>query len=300
RGKFLHKEAQEILYGENKFVIRSHHKQAGDLDILNHLSLDALSAMRCLMVRLNSWPCIRGHSDANLDEDCNECKICSFPVPLSDPEISTANSDFKSIIQTWTTICQRLSTGVSPGRLHLEFIADVRDLPTAKRLAEPLGSLPRLQGCIVRFGRKPNHTLSSLARSIASRLTHKTEEAATSGRTGRSAFIYILKHTNIGPWGSFLPELDAIHVMNKTFDQRYTLAGKGSIIPVRRCCHYCSFTKLHCSCPLNYAAYSPQCQCRVLPLELFLVSRQMRLDASEVFYGANVFRFRGPLYTANA
>jgi hypothetical protein len=53
----------------------------------------------------------------------------------------------------------------------------------------------------------------------------------------------------------------------------------------------CSKFRPRC-CPKLFAAYSVSCVCRMLPLELFSVSKQMYEDASQVFHSNNCFEFQ--------
>ncbi|CAH0031616.1 unnamed protein product [Clonostachys rhizophaga] len=296
----LHKEAVELLYSENKFVVRAHH-HVEDLDILKTLPVYGIRALRYLLVRLNSWPCARGHSLSNPKYDA--CIICPHEAPqsrisASDPELSTGNNLSESIIKCWTEICQRLSGIVIAGTLHLEFICDAQDLETAHRVIEPMSSLPRLRECIMRLGRKKDYSLRSLAESTAHQLTRGVEKkkrppSMSFSFLPREIRLQILWFTNLGPGGTFLKgthhELEIIHVDRGRFAHEI-----GYRRGFRTCCLDCSFTKLHCSCPLNYASYSASCCCRVLPLELSLVSQQMHVDAVEVFFSTNPFEFRGP------
>ncbi|CAG9982763.1 unnamed protein product [Clonostachys byssicola] len=295
----LHKEAVKLLYGENKFVVRAHH-QVEDLDILKTLPVYGIRALRYLLIRLNSWPCARGHSLSNPKRDC--CIICPTSAPqsrisASDPELSTGNNLSESIIVRWTEICQRLSGIVIPGTLHLEFICDAQDLDTAQRVVEPMSSLPRLRECSIRLGRSKEYSLRSLAQSTALELTRGVERkkppTLSFSSLPQEIRLRILWFTNLGPGGTFLKgthdELETIHVVRGRFAHEI-----GYRRGLRTCCLDCSFTKLHCSCPLNFASYSASCCCRVLPLELFLVSQQMHVDAVEIFFSTNTFEFRGP------
>ncbi|CAH0059075.1 unnamed protein product [Clonostachys solani] len=289
--KALHQEVQKVLYGDNKFVLCTH-GDPGGLGALKTLSKDAICSLRYLLVRLNSWPCPRGHSRANLK--MNRCQICPNSVSQSDPELSAGDNASELILKEWETICQSLSH-IPPGHLQLEFICDVSDADTARRVLQALDSIPRLKECIIRLGRKPNHALQSIATETATRVAAKSSISQPFHYFGlpQEVRLRILWYTNLGLGGSFLPSQKSLHVVNGKLDQRFASSGMHTSDAVRSCCLQCSFTKLHCSCPLKYAAYSPYCQCRSLPLELFHVSRQMAQDASEVLYSMNIFRFRG-------
>ncbi|VUC25669.1 unnamed protein product [Clonostachys rosea] len=285
---------KQLLLGENKFVIRAH--RAEDLDLIHKLSVGALNQLRHLLVRLNSWPCYRGHSRANFKYGV--CLECRAPVSASDAELGADNAESEAVIEQWSRACSRLSSHVIPRRLSLELICDVTDKATAERVLGPLGTLPRLIECTIRLGRNQDAALRSLALSAATRLT---EDLCPPRSAAASSFfpfqslptelrLRVLGFTNLGPNGSFRPEWSDIAVKNGRFEQ----AIRSSLAVERECCLCCSFTRLDCCCPLRSASYSLACRCRDLPLELLLVNRQTRTDAIVVLYSKNTFTFTGP------
>ncbi|CAI6071892.1 unnamed protein product, partial [Clonostachys chloroleuca] len=185
----FHKEAVELLHGENKLIVRAHH-QVEDLDILKTLQQSQISA--------------------------------------SDPELSTGNNLSESIIRCWTEICQRLFGIVIPGTLHLEFICDAQGLQTAQRVIEPMSPLPRLKECSIRLGRKKGYSLRSHSRSTALQLTRGVEQkkppVVSFSSLPRELRLRILWFTNLGPGGTFLKstdhELETIHVNRGRFAQQ--------------------------------------------------------------------------------
>ncbi|VUC28007.1 unnamed protein product [Clonostachys rosea] len=233
--KTLHKEVENLFYGENKFIICAH-RQAEDLDVFKTLSLAGIHALRYLLIRLNSWPCIRGHNVSN--RELGNCTICpaeitSSHINSSDPELSiSGDSVSQGIIEAWMETCQRLSH-ITPGTLHLEFICDVSDLASAEYIVQPLKSVPRLRDCTVRLGRKVDYALRSLAQSTALELTQEATQVKTP-TSGSPVFpffslpreirLHILRLTNLGPGGSFPEELDNISIKNGKFNHaaRYT------------------------------------------------------------------------------
>ncbi|VUC32034.1 unnamed protein product [Clonostachys rosea] len=293
--KAIHKEVLELLYSENKFIVRTH-QHVEDLRVLLTLPSEGIRALRHLLIRLNSWPCIRGHSLTNMKK--GECWVCDDGnISNSDPEVSVGNSASEDITAGWLDVCQRLAAIITPGKLHLEFICDVGDLATAEYIIRPLKSLPRLRECSIRLGRRVDYTLRSLAESTALGLTtEETEEKQTVSKFTFSSLpreirLRILEFTNLGPGGSYLSDFSPIRFTAGKYNHEVGAWNMRSA--VRTCCTKCSFTKLHCSCPLNYASYSKSCACRLLPLELFLVSQQMYVDAAEILFSSNTFLFSG-------
>lgn len=121
--KAVHKEVFELVYGENKFIVRTH-QHVEDLRVLLKFPIEGIRALRHLLIRLNSWPCIRGHSLTNMKT--GNCRLCDDGnISVSDPEVSFRNGASEDIIAGWLDVCQRLSAIINPGKLHHEFICDV-------------------------------------------------------------------------------------------------------------------------------------------------------------------------------
>ncbi|CAI6091944.1 unnamed protein product [Clonostachys chloroleuca] len=238
-----------------------------NLNVLRTISTNAVWSLRHLLARLNSWPCIRGHSSPFSNPKA--CLICGSSARRADLEIPTYRRS-QQIIEAWENVCGRLAnSGIVSGQLHLEFVCDVEDLQTAQRVLKPLGCLPCLKQSSIRLGRKAERELSSFARITSEKLTRKKQntEGFRFFDLPREIRHQILRHTNMGPSSDSLPDARTIRILKEKFDHRYPLA---SIHPLAK----------------NAA--------RVLPLELCLTSRQMYLDASEVFYSQNPFHFQGP------
>ncbi|CAH0050905.1 unnamed protein product [Clonostachys solani] len=209
--KQLHREVEEILYGGNKFVIRAQ-KEAGSLNVLHTISTNAVRSLRHLLVRLNSWPCIRGHSSPLSSRE--KCLSCGSDASWADLEIPTDRHS-QHIIEAWEAVCGRLAnSGIASGQLHLEFVCDVEDLQSAQRVLKPLECLPLLKHCNIRLGREPERELCSLARITSEKLTRKNQN--TGGfrffDLPREIRLRILRHTNLGPSGDFLPDMHTIRV----------------------------------------------------------------------------------------
>lgn len=288
--KAVYNDTCDILYGENSFIVRAHEAKA--LNILKSLSIHAIHVMRYLMVRLNCWPCRRGHHRANFSRRL--CMTCQTPIASSDCPLRTGDSESEDMVQSWFEVCQILESNLVAGRLTLSFICDVDDMEIAKRILEPLENIPRLRSCDIRLGRKRNDDLRSLARKTCLKLTaaNQLPEHGSShvsfADLPREIRLRILEFTHLGKHGH-PRHYTKLAIEKKTLVQR---EGGHNLILQKMCCNACNFTKKDCCCPLRYAAYSASCQCRILPLELMLVSRQMDIDASEILYSTNTFVFR--------
>jgi hypothetical protein len=289
--KAVYNETHDILYRENSFLVRAH--EAKDLAVLKTLSSHSIHVMTRLMVRLNCWPCRRGHDPANFT--LGRCLVCQTPMSTSDSPLRAGNSETEDMAQSWAEVCIMLESNVTVGRLRLTFICDVDDIEIAKRIIRPLEKIPRLKSCGIRLGRNRNDELRSLARTTSLKLTAANQPAEhSSSRISFSSLpleirLRILEFTHLGKEGSFSRSYTKLVIEKRTLVQR---EGPPNKILRKMCCNACNFTKKDCCCPLRYAAYSPSCRCRVLPLELLLVSRQMDMDASKVLYATNTFIFR--------
>lgn len=141
----------------------------------------------------------------------------------------------------------------SSPRVHLR-CSRPTDCPARHRAYEPL---PRLKECSIRLGRKKGYSLRSLARSTALQLTRGVEKkkppAVSFSSLPWEIRLRILWFTNLRPRGTFLKstdhELETIHVNRGRFAHEI-----GFRRGFRTCCLDCSFTKPHCSCPLNFAS----------------------------------------------
>lgn len=293
--KTIHKEAHDVLYSENGFVVRAH--KADDLNVLRSLSGRSISMMTRLLVRLNCWPCPRGHDPANFRRGI--CIPCRALVSTSDLPLRTDSRESVKMAQAWEEVCNILAANVTAGQLDLTLISDADDVEIAKRIMnrimKPLESLPQLKSCAIRLGRSRNNELRTLARTTSLQLT-ATSQPTEQPSAGKSIMdlppeirLRILDYTHLGKEGDFSQKHKNLQVEGGTLCVR---TDRRQLILRKMCCNECNFTKLDCCCPLRYAAHSAACQCRILPLELMLVSRQMNMDACETLYATNTFVFR--------
>ena len=64
----------------------------------------------------------------------------------------------------------------------------------------------------------------------------------------------------------------------------------------RICCSKCNDIGEKCCCPTRHASASSTCTCRIFPMELFLVSKQMTQEAKSVFFFMNCLEFKQDHY----
>jgi len=198
----------------------------------------------------------------------------------------------QSVIKSWTAACKHLSSAISPGRLKLTFLCDVVDnVQSAEDVLKPFYALPTLKECTIRLGRAPNTRLSRLAEKTSLRMTRTTLSTGSGfpfERLPRELRLQILRYTHLASHGDYDEKYNFIHIQNSKrlgCTQHYQVS----------CCERCTSTSADCCCPTLHASYCAACKYRILPMELFLVSRQVYYDSVEVFFtDANFEICQGP------
>lgn len=156
-----------VLTGYNRFVLRAH--KAQELKLLQGMKHNALASMKHLVIRLNCWPCPRGHipDQANCYTDNDTCSKCNSTLSHGDPVLGLSKPESRELLEGWRVICKNLSAAVPAGQLTMPFVCDTDNLDTAKNVVQPLLTLPKLRNCAIRLGRRPNLDLSALAESTS-------------------------------------------------------------------------------------------------------------------------------------
>lgn len=275
----IHKETLSILIGCNKFVLRAH--DSHDLALLQGMSHDSLASMTSLLVRLNCWPCPRGHNAGENSQD--ECIVCGTPTSQADSVLDASTPEGQDLIQRWILICEKLALAIPPGQLCLTFICDVKDLSTAKKITRPLLTLPTLQRCTVRLGRERNHHLRALAEVTSQKMTKAVlpilDKPFPFERLPREIRHQILNYTHLTA-----PEVVSVY--------EGKVDGRELYHNSMACCWKCTDTFADCCCPRWYASYSDSCVCREFPLLAFSLSKQAYEDVNYIFYSKVCFELQ--------
>ncbi|CAG9990102.1 unnamed protein product [Clonostachys byssicola] len=281
--KALYKETLEILYGENTFAICAHESE--DFEAFRMLSSDALHTLRRLVVRWNSVPFLHAR-----DYNNGACVICRAPASLPHSE---------SMFSEWTLVCKLLARSLAPVHLKLDLIINVQDMTTIHRIFASSYCLPRLLDYNIWMGRSlADSTITSIARLTAQYLLSKSSpESEGEPRIAQTRLALlpleirrrILMFMNLRYNGPFLTKGKEICVKDGKF------APSLSPECIHGNCIKCSTRAVRCLCRsgLEWQSFSPHCQCRVLPVELFRVSWQMYTDGATVLYSTNTFTFSG-------
>lgn len=93
----LYKVTFPVLYSGNKLVLRA--LSPNDLGLLLSLNNHVLSTMEYLLVRLNFWPCVRGHEAVSCNR--SKCWNCSTPSTKLDYALSVTSSAGQYLFAEW-------------------------------------------------------------------------------------------------------------------------------------------------------------------------------------------------------
>ena len=302
--KAIANEVSAIFYSENYFTV--FRNSLGGLSVLGSLSHKALSQMTSLSIYINI-----------VEEDEREW-IFDCHVMCSVSKMSTAfrkerHWDETHSIKEWQRLCKILRPNIKPNRLKLFLACDMADIELSDEFLQPLLETPTLQlrECSIRLasgflkpGNTNYHTPGSLQELVAlARL--KAQQAAdqlTTNRLTQSSFRYgdlpkeirlqILEHTElVSPfdlaWTSN-PPVNLDYQPHKSQFYEHRTFHYGTYGPAA-CCQKCSPRTDACTCFLECGAFSTTCTCWTMPVQFFLVNKQMKDDAEFVFYSNNHF-----------
>jgi len=282
----FYKDSFQVLYSKNKFVLRV--QNANDIGLLLRLNNHVLSTMNSLLVRLNSWPCVRGHEE--IISNGSKCYNCSTPSTKPDYTLSVTSLAGQCLLAEWKKLSFHFASAITPGQLKLSFICDVVDLESGKVVLEPLSKLPALKQCTIRLSRRPDYELSALARDTSAQNIHsfvQDPQPFPFKRLPRELRLHILGYTHFGRYNSYHGSDDLLRIQ----EGKLMKANIGFVHLSNKCCRQCTETLIDCCCPSTRAAHSTTCTCRRLPFQLFFVDRDMYRDAIAAFLRLNCFDF---------
>lgn len=273
------------FYSRNNFVIRL--RGAGGFESL-HLGQHIQSTITSLLIRLNSWPCPRGHEVPYTTG--LQCATCKFFTADADPPLDMTSQAGQALLHGWRRFAERLASSVSPGQLELTLICDVTDKASGMAVLEPLLRFPTLKQCVIRLGRHFNYELYQLAREASLRtqgLYSETRGIFPFQRLPRELRLKILGYTHLGDHNSYFKAHRLLQITKNRLVGGQCFSYHGS----KTCCRKCTVTLVDCCCAPVRAAYSSDCECRHIPFALSRVSKEMRADVMEVLLSQNSFDF---------
>lgn len=276
----IHREASEMFYSRNKFIIRAH--SAADFASLHHVSQRNLALMTSLFIRIGCRNCPRGHEvTLHRVERCATCNTSLQP----------GRSLFlhgRDIFAEWSALCHRLKLAISSRRLKFTLICDVSSLAIGQQFLEPLSHLPTLRACTIRLGHAPDYELSILAQETSQKATDVFIPYGPFPfeRLPKELRLHILSYTDLGQSGAYTKKHEELQIR-----ERKLVNGTGDLSRSwnRKCCTKCTETLVDCCCTASRAAYSADCKCRYVPFELLYVNKQMHQEALQTLYSQNCF-----------
>jgi len=275
-----------VLYSSNKFVLRA--QSSEDLGLLMRLNSHVLATMNSLLIRLNSWPCLRGHDDALPDNVT--CFNCNNSLSNSNYALNVTSPTGRRLLAEWTKLSLHLASSITPKQMRLTFICDVVDFGSAKLIIEPISRLPPLKQCTIRLSREPNYELSALARDTSAQITQsfiRSSQPFPFRRLPRELQFSILGYTHLGRHSNYHSSDDLLRIEKG----KLVRSNRGYVSPFSKCCRKCTETLIDCCCFSAHAAYTATCACRRIPFGLFFVDKEMRRDALAMLLDQNCFDF---------
>jgi len=278
----VHEEVTEILYGENRFAIDRRARLG--LRALARFTQSTLSKIRFLVININLASCVDiccGHRERKCGNGYVRCYHS-----LSHDELlnHTIQSDQTTISQ-WQRICALFSRSFLPSQLALYITCDCEDFQTAEMITGPLLTLPVLRDSALRLGRDFNEALQGLARRTVLQLT----DYSAPGLAQPFRFLSLPKEIQL----KILTYTDLANNLeitcnsnNMAFNTACPTGGTAAALPDP------DTELLKCFCSSGHSAFNFHChhsKTLGFPSAFFLVSRQFRDAATEIFYGQNAF-----------
>lgn len=242
-----------------------------------------LRQIKFLAIRVNVDSCIEtccGHRQRR----CGNGNVYGRDHHIHDVPLNAGVTSHHGTILQWQRICARLSNA-EPGKLALFITCDCADRYTADIIVTLLSTFPILQDCALRIAGDHDDEMQRLAEDTVYRLTGRSPPPSIPPfqflRLPKEIQLNILNYTKL---------VTGCYVTCEESRMNYggTCSVKGTAAPVPTA----GSRLLACFCSKSHSAFNFRCKnCKSVgfPLALFLVSRNFRDLATEVFYGKNVF-----------
>ena len=301
-------EVKYLFYSKSHFKITSTH--LGRFSGLVSLKPRVLSWLSSLSIRLCVCTCTTDIRGLGL-------RICfihyfgqdrskDLGIPGQEKLLQHAGVRYQSReITEWKLLCRHLALYITPHQLKLwvEIFALGLDIETAKDFTLAMMQLPVLRECGIYFMDKDCLEFQELARDTALKLTGRSSDALDSPfrflDLPREIQLHILRYTNLVINNDIAWCPDSDYEGPKVFDASCLVWGEWNTDTEAyryesKCCEKCADIKERCFCRSLDAAFSTSCTCWWMPMPLFVVSQQMREDATMIFFSLNNFLILPP------
>lgn len=304
------REASRLFYSRNSFAIFLPLDYfASTKSILHRFRAETLAAMTCLTVRVNSEShCTSSEKGIYCSCSVRGCKCWDHWAAYRSNVIGGC-----STFPLWDPLIVLLKRHIMPHRLKLAVIFDTDKLELARKISDPILELPPLKHCAIRFCPRslqvpslPLHDLRALAETTA--------QLATRGWTVNQNSVLSQEmpptaHVATTEWRKKLNSIVPREIPHELFFRileytdlvsqnplEWTLgAGFNTFRPdsrVENTCPTC-LSVVESSCDPETlrlkggVGYS--CDCWKFPIDIFLLSRDIRQEALRIFFSKNHF-----------
>ncbi|KAH8589788.1 hypothetical protein B0O99DRAFT_745760 [Bisporella sp. PMI_857] len=276
-------ELTRLFYGENRFAITR--RAPRGLRALEQFRESTLAIINFLIVRVNLASC-RGLCCGPPNRRCGNSHFPCIDPSHHDAPLSHVSASHQTIISNWQRVCRRWAETVQPGHLSLYVICDCEDRRTVDLIVKPLLSVPILQDCGLRLARDYDDDLQSVAKETALRLTGRSTPVSLQPfrflDLPKEIQLNILQQTNLA---------SGYEICCRQGHMRYPRSCRGNGTATSN--EFMDSSLLRCFCYKGHSAFNFRCgdYCESLgfPSAFFLVCRELREAAIEVFYGRNEF-----------
>ncbi|CAG8948879.1 hypothetical protein HYFRA_00002003 [Hymenoscyphus fraxineus] len=282
----ISEEIIDEFYSSN--WIQVHASGNGGLRALSRLSDRALSAVTYLIVEIRACHCPErfakglgpqkstGSSDDEEEQEDNDLHFHHSCEPFHSKHmepLDIAKPEDAKLIQVWAEVASRLAEHAQP-TLELELLCDCVDAATANAVVTPLYDLPILDTFGIRLAKYHNKGLQAFADAVHDRITGRSPTSTFHRWNDLSVEVRlrILEYTGLVTdneevfwhprWGYFMPQ---------------------SITSCRVAACRSSHTAASTQC------LAERCDNHLIIRSLFLVSKQMKTEASTIFFSKNSF-----------
>lgn len=266
----VHDEVLDILYSTNCFTIYGH--GPGSFEPILNLNPRSLALLRNLDVRILA---IKWESEL-------------WPS-RSSSILSVSDWNDRDVVRQWQRTAKYLFDHITLTKCNFTLECETDGLQTAEQVVEPLSSIRTLSTCTIRLSFRFDQRLMELARSTSLLATGRNPTVSGSFRyfdLPTEIQLMILEYTDlITPLRVVETDAeDKFYLRYELIDENGEAQDDVSGI-YRRCGDHC---------PLDYSAFCSYCSCWAPPAPLFLVSRDFRALALEVFFTKNRFIITPP------
>ncbi|KAH6880759.1 hypothetical protein B0T10DRAFT_495196 [Thelonectria olida] len=308
-------EVRAIYFSES--VIAVSQSLYGGLRVLEEAGPLAWRELRTLVVRLqpchciapmctiNGWPAEGGAYEWGTETDFFDNQtLYTRGQSHHNRCLKMNNLHDQNAIAQWERICAGLAAHAQPDRLQIFLACSVPGTELAKRIVQPLYSLPRLKNVAISFGAKTNEGLGAFAESTVRELleTPGQPKHNTPFRfldLPAELQVKILEYTPLAnlPYVRMALDGPVTTAMTPSWtDCCTTRFGPGRIL-ITDGRDETSWPRGDMSrqvfCKFQMAAYSQACQRYPMPCSWFTVSRQFGEVAQQVFYSKANFVVQG-------